>query len=60
MRDSKPSYGERVSRDLEVGCQVDEVWAATQWDKTEQESPQVEDEAPVGFSDLTPEPQKVQ
>lgn len=39
---------------------MDEVWAATQWDKTEQESPQVEDEAPVGFSDLTPEPQKVQ
>lgn len=32
--------------------------AATQWDKTEQESPQVEDEAPVGFSDLTPESQK--
>lgn len=24
------------------------------------ESPQVEDEVPVGFSDLTPEPQKVQ
>lgn len=39
MRDSKSSYGERVSRDLEVGCQVDEVWGATQWEKTKQGEP---------------------
>lgn len=57
MRDSKSSNGERVSRDLEVECQGDGEWGASQWDKTKQSHKRKT--RLQWASDLITDPQKV-